>query len=241
MYTKAAVDYHCVNNDVIDLLQISLFTHSYLEEPWQLFELKSIYVPYSLNPEADSETYTKLKLTKNYIALGAATYAPLDRSDLDKCFVLENKYLCTNSFLVQQSADHTYESAIYFNMSPKIVKESCTFETFMDFRPPPEVLEIETKVLLANVEIPWRFNCDQDKHVPQDLVGGRYAMMSKEHLCHCEVSMGDIVLPCSLQYCEGEIKPLSLMYTVNQAVLVFNPEFGLAKTCRVGCTGISAD
>ena len=50
-------------------------------------------------------------------------------------------------------------------------------------------------------------------------------MISKEHLCHCEVSMGDIVLPCSLQYCGGEIKPLSLKYTVNQAVLAFNPEF----------------
>ena len=36
--------------------------------------------------------------------------------------------------------------------------------------------------------------------------------------------MGDIVLPCSLQYCEGKIKPLSLTYTVNQAVLAFNPE-----------------
>ena len=50
-------------------------------------------------------------------------------------------------------------------------------------------------------------------------------MMSIEHLCHCEVSMGDIVLPHSLQYCKGEIKPLSLTYTVNQAVLVVNPEF----------------
>ena len=37
--------------------------------------------------------------------------------------------------------------------------------------------------------------------------------------------MGDIILPCSLQYCEGKIKPLSLTYTVNQAVLAFNPEF----------------
>ncbi len=50
-------------------------------------------------------------------------------------------------------------------------------------------------------------------------------MMSKEHLCHYEVSMGNIVLPCSLQYCVGEIKPMSLTYTVNQAVLAFNPEF----------------
>ncbi len=158
MYTKAAVNYHCVNNDVI--LQISLFTHSYLEEPWQLFELKSVYIPYSLNPGTDSETYTKLKLTKNYIALGSATYTPLDRSDLDKCFVLEVKYLCANSFLVQQSADHTCESAIYFNMSPEIVKNSCTFETFTDFQPPPETLETETEVLLANVETRWRFNCD---------------------------------------------------------------------------------
>ncbi len=50
-------------------------------------------------------------------------------------------------------------------------------------------------------------------------------MLSKEHLCHCEVYMGDINLPHSLQYCGGEIKPLTLTYTVNQAVLVFNPEF----------------
>ncbi len=56
-------------------------------------------------------------------------------------------------------------------------------------------------------------------------MGGKYAMISKEHLCHCEVSMGDIVLPQSLQYCGGEIKLLSLTYTVNEAVLVFNPEF----------------
>ena len=56
-------------------------------------------------------------------------------------------------------------------------------------------------------------------------MGGKYAWMSKEHLCHCKVSMGDIILPCSLHYCEGEIKPLSLTYTVNLAVLAFNPEF----------------
>ena len=126
---KAAVDYNCINNDVI--LQISLFTHSYLEEPCQSFELKSVYIPYSLNPGTDSETYTKLKLTKKYIALGSATYALLDRSDLDKYFVLENKYLCTNSFLVQQSADHTCKSAIYFNMLPEIMKNSYTFKTFI--------------------------------------------------------------------------------------------------------------
>ncbi len=164
VYTKAAVDYHCVNNDVI--LQISLFTHSYLEEPWQLFKLKSIYVPYSLKPDANLETYTKLKLTKKYIALGAATYMPLECSDLDKCIVLKNKNLCANSFLVQQSADHTCTSVIYFNMAPELVKEACTFETFTDFTPPPEVLETEMEVLLANVQIPWRFNCDCDKFVP---------------------------------------------------------------------------
>ena len=56
-------------------------------------------------------------------------------------------------------------------------------------------------------------------------MGGKYAIISKEYLCHCEVSMGDIVLPCSLQYCGGEVKLLSLTYTVNQVVLVFNPEF----------------
>ncbi len=129
-------------------------------------------------------TYTKLKLTKQYITLGSATFAPLDKSDLDKCFVLENKYLCANSFLVQQSTDHTCKSAISFNMSPEIVKNSYTFEILMDFQPPPETLETETKVLLANVETPWRFNCDQDKYVPRDLVGGKYTMLSKEHLCH---------------------------------------------------------
>ena len=37
--------------------------------------------------------------------------------------------------------------------------------------------------------------------------------------------MGDIILPCSLQYFVGKIKPLSLTYTVNQAVLAFNPKF----------------
>ncbi len=126
--------------------------HSYLKEPWQLFKLKSVFIPYLLNPDATSETYTKLKLTKKYIALGAVTYMPLEQSDWDKCVVLESKYLCTNSFLVQQSTDHTYERAIYFNMAPEVVKESCTFETFTDFTPPPQVLEMESEVLLANIK-----------------------------------------------------------------------------------------
>ncbi len=56
-------------------------------------------------------------------------------------------------------------------------------------------------------------------------MGGKYAMMSKEQLCHCEVTMGDIILPHSLQYCNGEIKMLLLTYTVNQAVLAYNPKF----------------
>ncbi len=113
----------------------------------------------------------------------------------------------------------------YFNIALEVVKESCTFKTFTDFTPPPEVLETETEVLLANVNMLWRFNCDHDQFVPQDLVGGKYAMMLKEYLCHCKGSMEDIVLSCSLQYCEGGIKLLSLTYTVNQAVLAFNPEF----------------
>ncbi len=71
------------------------------------------------------------------------TYVPLDKSDMNKCFVLENKYLCTNSFLVQQSADNMCESAIYFNISLDIIKESGVFETFTDFKPPPEMLETE--------------------------------------------------------------------------------------------------
>ncbi len=68
-------------------------------------------------------------------------------------------------FLVQQSADHTCDSAIYFNMSPEIIKKCCVFETFTDFKPPPETLETETEVLLANVETPWHFNCDHDKYI----------------------------------------------------------------------------
>ncbi len=55
------------------------------------------------------------KWQQKYIALGAATYVPLEHSDLDKCIVLKNKYLCTNSFLVQQSADHTCTKAILWN------------------------------------------------------------------------------------------------------------------------------
>ncbi len=55
VYTKAAVDYWCINNDIV--LQISLFIHSFLDEPWQLFELKSVYILYSLDPGTVSETY----------------------------------------------------------------------------------------------------------------------------------------------------------------------------------------
>ncbi len=35
------------------------------------------------------------------------------------------------------------ESAIYFNISLDIIKESGVFETFTDFKPPPEMLETE--------------------------------------------------------------------------------------------------
>ena len=109
-------------------------------------------------------------------------------------------------------------------MPVKIVKKLCDFQVFRDYKPEPEIIDTAGSILLANVPAPWHFQCTSENFVPREVTGEHYIMIPKAYLCHCAIQMGNLKLPRNLQNCLDKDQRLSLKYTVNQAVLLFQPE-----------------
>ena len=83
--------------------------------------------------------------------LNAEMYIALRMQELHTCKKIVYKYYCEELFVVKSKTRYSCVSAIYFNLGPEIIKESCEFKFYFnktDMK--PTMLDGGHQIILAN-------------------------------------------------------------------------------------------
>ena len=99
----------------------------------------------------------------------------------------------------------------------------CEFIYYEHFTPPPVVLETQDGILLANLPPRWQLVCDNqiDRPIPLDSV--IYAVIKRNDLCTCGISMQHIFLYEFMHTCTSPDTSVTLYYKENRTLLAYEP------------------
>ena len=172
-------------------------------------------------------SYTWLHPKHQLLAMSYSTYVPLDIANIHNCFHFGNTYFCEQVFLTQHSTKHTCENAIYYELDIDMIKWLCNFSYYPSLIPEPTVLDSGSKLLLANLPLPWTFFCTHEKQIPNDIEGASYVMLDKSYLCLCSITAGSLYLHENIVSCShkntSDSLQMRLKYTINKALMIFFP------------------
>ena len=77
-----------------------------------------------------AQSYTQMKIDKEYITLNSETYISLHSKELSTCKRIGYEYYCGEVFVVQSKSRYSCAGAIYFNLDAKNIKENCNFDFY---------------------------------------------------------------------------------------------------------------
>ena len=203
-------------------ISIPIFLKPKLQEILDVYQLKTVHVPYHWNPdlidEDESEaTYTKLEPTSELLAMSSDTNLGLKKSDLDRCNRVGSIFMCEPLLLIQHQSVHTCESAIYHDLSVEVIKELCgkhiTYWSNLD--PPQVLLDVGDSYLLANLPQPWQVMCRHTDQIPSSIEGAPYVIVEKADLCGCDILAGNYYVQGNVKYCKELDTRIKLWYPIN--------------------------
>ena len=111
------------------VFQFPVFIELYIQKPLTLYQLEAVPVPV-LDTNTDAQSYTYLQVNKPYIALNSETYVSLTQQELRSCKKIGDEFYCEELFVVKHKSSYSCESAIYFNLSTDIIRNSCNFDFY---------------------------------------------------------------------------------------------------------------
>ena len=111
------------------VIQFPVFIQPYIQEPLLLYQIETVPVPI-LDTNTQANSYTHLQVNKPYIALNKETYISLTNEELRSCKTIGKMFYCEELFVVKHKSSYSCESAIYFNLTTDIIKDSCNFDFY---------------------------------------------------------------------------------------------------------------
>ena len=81
------------------------------------------------------------------------------------CKQIRHTYYCEELFLFKHKSKHSWESAIFHNLTADVVYQVCLLDYFYNTTVPPSVLDGGSTILLANILSPKRLICSKDFHM----------------------------------------------------------------------------
>ena len=111
------------------IIQFQVFVQPYTQQPLTLYQLETVPVPI-LDQNDKAQSYMYLQTKKPYIALNSETYISLRQQELRTYKRTVYKFYCKELFVVKHKTSYGCESAIYFNLNTKIIKENCNFRFY---------------------------------------------------------------------------------------------------------------
>ena len=130
--------------------QFQIFIQPYIQQQLILYQINNGTSSY-YRSQQKVHSYTHLHVDRPNIALHSEIYISLRHQELRKCKNIGYKIYCEEHFIVKHKSKYSCESAMYFNLGSKIIKENCNFAYyFSKTNIKPTVLEGGTKNILAN-------------------------------------------------------------------------------------------
>ena len=130
--------------------QFPVFIQPYIQEPLLLYQLETVPVPI-LDTNMEANSYTHLCMNKPYLALNRETYISLTTQELRSCKMIGRKFYCEELFVVKHKSSYSCESAIYFNLTTDIIRDTCNFDFYYNKTDiMPTVLDGGNEIILAN-------------------------------------------------------------------------------------------
>ena len=185
-------------------------------EPFVLYEIETVDVPVEdLNPSLNS--YTRVQVTKPYLAANPHHYIQLQIQELHMCKVVQKDYFCEELFMVKHANLHTCESALFYERDKTVIDNVCNFEFFLNKSVIPSVLDGGDHMVLANLSPEKNLNCE--KQIQNKLPGNSYMLTNRSLLCHCSVQNGLSFIPQDIGSCNNETVLPTFQYTTNLAFM----------------------
>ena len=210
-------------------VQIPLFVKLKTQSPLFVYKLSSVPMPFHMNEEMIDETenkntYTQIIPTSELLAMNDDTAINLNLDQINQCLKISNYYFCERLLLIKHKTHETCESAIYHNCADyNHVKDMCNIKYYIDFIPEPQILDSGEQLILSNLPSPWIIRCEQREQIPNTSQGGTYVIINKSDLCECSIFAGDPVwkIERNIAHCEDTQKVLSVYFTYNMAVMIY--------------------
>ena len=208
------------------IVSFPVFVKDYQRAPLSIYEIESVHVPIKdKNKHADS--YSKIQITKPYIAVGQDYYIQLRMTELIMCKSIRHTYYCEELFVFKHKSKHSCASAIFYHLSHKLVAQNCAFDYFYNITTPPVILDGGKKLLLANFDGPRSLECNGGLAKP--LPAHTYAVVHRDFLCNCHLDMEHATLLQQLSACDrNKTHEISMKFVVNmgfyQLLHLFQPK-----------------
>ena len=215
------------------IVTFPVFIQDYQRPPLSLFEIETVPVPIpDENEKADS--YSQVQVEKPYIAVGTEYCIQLRMTEMIMCRSIRFTYYCEELFVVKHKSAHGCVSAIFYDMGPKRVTESCEFKYMYDAKVAPTILDGGSQLLLANFHGPRSLQCDtKDGGLAKPTLEHTYAVVNREFLCDCQLDLEYASILKQISICGEKMQyDMTLRFTVNlafwQLLKQYKPK--LAKT-----------
>ena len=162
------------------------------------------------------QSYTQLKIDKPYIALDTETYIILRTQELHTCKKISYVYYCEELFVVKSKTRYSCASAIYFNLSPEIIKENCEFKFYYNkTNVKPAMLDGRQQIIMANWPSYRKIVCLHNNNIPINIPSHPYVLMNRSILCNFDLEAESNFLLESLAACknsETKARPSNVLY-----------------------------
>ena len=171
------------------IISFPVFVKDFRQPPLKLYEVDTVAVPI---PDRNRKTnsYTKVRINKPYLAAGDDYYIQLKMTELVMCKSIRYTYYCEELFVVKHKSRHSYASAIFYDLGPEEVVHKCQFDYIYNTTMPPTVLDSGRSLLLANFHGPHSLKCNsKNGSLPKPASEHVYAVVDRSFLCDCQLDL----------------------------------------------------
>ena len=197
------------------VIQFPVFIQPYIQEPLLLYQIETVPVPI-LDTNTEANSYTHLQVNKPYIALNKVTYISLTNEELRSCKTICKMFYCEELFVVKHKSSYSCESAIYFNLTTDIIKDSCNFDFYYNnSNIIPTILDGGNEIILANWLNDKHVICNINNDIPVKIPSHPYVLVDRSIVCNCGLEADNHHLLESLAACNKTNTKLKKYFTIN--------------------------
>ena len=128
--------------------------------------------------------------------------------------------------MVKHRSQHNCESAIYFDLNAKIIKENFEFQYFYNKTDvKPAILDGGNEIILANWPKSKYMICNDNHEYPIKIPRHPNVLLKRSVLCNCDIHAEEHLLLESIAMCPGKQSNMTIYYTVNTAFMPYLDTF----------------